>query len=855
MIPGGETVLPNGRLLTPVGRRLYTGADLWQLLSSPDGKRLVGIDETGLILYPSDSAGSKERGTRLAAKDWAPAMVFLDNNSLVVSTGEAGGIAWVDLDPQPRILHEVSANTETFKNTYLNDFAISPDRRTLYAIHIAHQRLLTYDLETRKLVSSVAAGRQPYALAMDATRNRLYVANIGIFDYSVIGAPRAGEGNSRGISTPAFGYPSAEARDGVEKEGRRVPGLGDDQSPEAHSVFAYDITQPTQPKIVARQKTGLMIHAPADGGKAVGGSAPCALLSAGDRVWVSNSNNDTVQALDPITLKVRETIKLTPTKELAKLRGVIPSGMTLSADGQSLYVCESGLNALVKIDVKTRKVVGHIPTGWFPMQVRRIPGTKKLAVACQKGLGRGPRGIPRAESDERFGLPEMPGMIQVLPEPEPGELAALSQRVLRNNGLIPVARGPLTEGKKVVAPGLGVPSPMIEHVVFITKENHTFDGIFGELKGARGNADFAHYGRNGWIQAKGRDLRLPIMPNHLKLAEEFAICDNFYMEPQASGDGHRWLVGVYPSLWTTRIFYAGWGLRLDNTAKGRLASIGSDGSQIPEDYLENGSLWEHLHRNGIEFRNYGEGYELPGTDEGWMTNRAGTYYRINHPMPKVLFDRTCFEFPAYNTNIPDIARADWFVEDLQKNYRSNGKPLPKFLNIAICNDHGAGPMPNRGYPYTESFMADNDLALGRIVEWLTQQPEWQKMAIFVTQDDSGGDNDHIDRHRSFVLAISPYSKRGYVGTEHSSIISILKTIYQIFGAGPNNMFDAVTTDLSDLFSTQKNLTGYRHVPVDPRVFKPEDTFDPTDPKFERRRREAAKIKMDDPEYLEQMEKP
>jgi len=126
-------------------------------------------------------------------------------------------------------------------------------------------------------------------------------------------------------------------------------------------------------------------------------------------------------------------------------------------------------------------------------------------------------------------------MIQVLPEPEPGELAALSQRVLRNNGLIPVARGPLTEGKKVVAPGLGVPSPMIEHVVFITKENHTFDGIFGELKGARGNADFAHYGRNGWIQAKGRDLRLPIMPNHLKLAEEFAICDNFYMEPQASG--------------------------------------------------------------------------------------------------------------------------------------------------------------------------------------------------------------------------------------------------------------------------------------------------------------------------------
>jgi hypothetical protein len=237
-----------------------------------------------------------------------------------------------------------------------------------------------------------------------------------------------------------------------------------------------------------------------------------------------------------------------------------------------------------------------------------------------------------------------------------------------------------------------------------------------------------------------------------------------------------------------------------------------------------------------------------------MINKTGTYYTVNFPMPKVLYDNTCFEFPAYNNNIPDIARADWFVEDLVKYRKSHNGKMPRFLNIAICNDHGAGPNAQRGYPYVSSYMADNDLALGRIVEYLTRQPEWKNMAIFVTQDDSGGDNDHIDRHRSFVLAISPYAKRGYVSRDHTSIMSIIKSIYLLFGMGPNNMFDALATDLSDMFTTKPNYAPYKHVPVDPRVFKPEDTFDLNDPKFERRRKEKPSVAMDDPEFVEWLHK-
>jgi hypothetical protein len=342
------------------------------------------------------------------------------------------------------------------------------------------------------------------------------------------------------------------------------------------------------------------------------------------------------------------------------------------------------------------------------------------------------------------------------------------------------------------------------------------------------------------------------MPNHVRLAKQFAISDNFYMEPQASGDGHRWLVGVYPSFWTTRVYYSGWGFKLSDSAKGRLIAFGSNGSQIPEDYLENGSLWEHLARGGVTFRNYGEGYELPDNDEGMPETRSGAFTRVNYPMPKVLYDNTCFEFPAYNTNIPDIARVDWFVEDLEKYRSAHQGKLPNFVNIAICNDHGAEASPKTGYPYIASYMADNDLALGRIVAYLSAQPEWKTMAILVTQDDSGADNDSIDRHRSFVLCISPWAKKSYVSHEHTSIMSIIKSIYRLSKLGPNNLIDATATDLADLFDSRPDFTPYKYVSADPRVFKPEDTFDPTDPKFERRRMAGPAMKLDDPVFMESM---
>ena len=844
--PDGETVLPNGRLLTPKGPRLYSGENLWNTIPSPDGKYLIGMCNAGIVVCGASDRDPQAPSHLLPWKSPAFCGVFTkDSSKLIISSGDSGhGIrvlstaSWSQT-PSGRLAKLETEDVLSIvadRECYINDLVLSPDERYVFGADVARQRLVVFDLVEQAVISDTPAGREPFSVALSADGTRLFVANIGMLDYSLIINE---DGDPRGLKTPAFGFPSVEAEEGVRKEGKIVPGLGSPHVADAHSVWMFDVSKPEQPTVQAKVKTGLLLQAPADRGHTVGGSSPNGLLVHRDRLFVSNANNDTVQIFDARSMELQETVKLAPEPKLATLRGVIPTGMTIDRAGKRLFVCASGLNAIAVIDLENGYSTRWIATGWFPTACRLTPDEKQLVVATQKGLGRGPRGPKhrRDTNDERFGLPDMPGMMHVV---DLDQRADETQQVLKNNGMTLPSQPPAS-----------LP-PAIRYVVFITKENHTFDGIFGGLRGTTSEPEYAEFGVNGWIKEQGKDERVPIMPNHVRLAEQFSISDNFYMEPQASGDGHRWLIGIYPSFWTTRVFYSGWRFQKSETARGRMVVMGSNGSQIPEDYLENGSMFEHLHRGGIPFRNYGEGFEFPDNDEGPMANRSGAYTQVNYPMPKVLFENTDFDYPAYNNNIPDIARADWFVEDIEQYRQEHQGALPRFINLAICNDHGAAANPQRGYPYVASYMADNDLALGRIVAYLSRQPEWKQMAIFVTQDDSGGDNDSIDRHRSFVLCISPWAKRGYVSHRHTSIMSIIRTIYRLHGLPPNNLYDATANDLSDMFTDQPDFNPYSAVPADPRVFKPEDTFDPTDTKFERRRREGPQTKLDDPEFVESL---
>ena len=281
--------------------------------------------------------------------------------------------------------------------------------------------------------------------------------------------------------------------------------------------------------------------------------------------------------------------------------------------------------------------------------------------------------------------------------------------------------------------------------------------------------------------------------------------------------------------------------RLPTTAPGRLLFTGSNSSLHPEEQLEAGALWHHLERNGVPFRNYGEGFELAGADEGPGLKPTGAKFFTNMPMPMPLFRNTCFTYPNYNTNIPDQYRATQFIADMESQFVKAGKDIPRFLYIHLPNDHTAKPRAGDGYPFTASYMADNDYALGRIMEYLSHLPQWKQMAVFITEDDAQGGVDHIDSHRTVFLAAGPWIKRNYVSRVNSSFPGLMKTIFRTLGIPALNLFDALAADLSDVYTDQPDFAPYQLLPVNAELFDPKKAKDPLDPQPSER--------MDDPKVL------
>jgi len=767
-----------------------------------------------------------------------------DGKRLYWSSGETGAVFVVDT-ASTKVLAEISLNVEVagkkFEDSYAADLKVSADGRYLYGADVTNFRLVIVDLEQRRVIGSTPVGRYPYTLAVSG--NRVFVANIGLFEYSAVPPPTDGKSDPRGLTRPPFGYPSQAARDGVTFEGRQIPGLGPDNGPQSFSVTSVDVSLPAAPKVLSQWKTGLLIGAPSDNGVTVGGSAPNFLAVSGDSLYVSNGNNDMVERLDLASGKRLAKQRIVPSPLVARLRGVGPSGMVVSADGAKLFVAESGINAIGVLDARTLQVLGHIPTAWYPYRVAISPDGRHLACVNFKGFGNGPNAGQQIPKSDFLG---MKGVVSILNPPADGDLAKLTQRVLEYNGMVDrgVDRAPMAS--PVIPALVGRASREIKYVVFITKENHTYDAVFDRVPGARHDPSLLRWGLHQTIQGKGQPTLedAAVMVNHNALARAFTVSDNFYMEPEASGVGHRWLVGVQPNNLMQMTYSLGWTFKKNSSAPGRRYSMGSNGSIMPEDYPEAGSMWEHLGRHRIPFRNYGEGFEFPGVAEDDDEHPTGAREVVNVPMPKVLFDNTDFGYPIFNMNIPDQYRAHWFMRDIEARFLRGGKKLPSFLNIAICNDHGADPKPDKGYPYLASWMADNDLALGRIVDFLSHTPYWKNMAIFVTQDDSGGEPDHVDAQRSVLMVISPWAKRGYVSHRHTTILSMHRTLYEILGLPPLNQFDALANDFSDVFTSTPDFRPYTAVPVDRRIFDPEKAKDPKDPDYGQARKMRS-IDMDD----------
>jgi hypothetical protein len=319
-----------------------------------------------------------------------------------------------------------------------------------------------------------------------------------------------------------------------------------------------------------------------------------------------------------------------------------------------------------------------------------------------------------------------------------------------------------------------------------------------------------------------------------------------------SADGHRWLVNTYPNEWVETCTPASYGGNRDynpaSRAPGSLGMNGAAGAIYPEDYNESGSMWDHLERNKIDFFNFGFSvmFEPAFYDESFK--KTGIKQFANFPVPTPIFSRSSRQYATYNMAIPDQYRVSQFIREFDGKWIGKDKTMPQMLTVIIPNDHGANERPEAGYPFRESYMVDNDLAVGRIVEYLSHTPYWNDMAIFITEDDAQNGVDHIDAHRSVLMVVSPYAKKKYISKGHYSFGSIFKTFWDILGLPYLNQYDAGASDLSDMFTGIPDFTPYTALAPDIRIFDPQKALSPLDEKFDWNSLKESPV-LDDPKEM------
>ncbi|MBI4585967.1 MAG: phosphoesterase [Planctomycetes bacterium] len=839
--PEGISVLPSGRWVKPAGESVSIEHDPFGLALSPDGQTILTVHDEVLTVIPASDLQSAARYPSLDKKTPGPfangsfmgAAVAGDSQTAYLSGGNGGDVILFDLKARRRT-GSISLNAEVggkkYADSFTGDLALSPDSKRLYALDQFNFRMVEIDTAAGKIVRSIPTGRFPFGLGLLPDGRKAYVANVGIFDYPLVPGVDLKKVKETGLKFPAYGFPSREAEEGVEVEGRRIPGLGSPHVPEAVSVWAIDLEGW---KVTARLKTGYRMGDRVEGLEVVGGASPNSIACGRRRVFVTNATNDNISVIDPRSDAIEGTVRLTIDPRLDRWRGLIPFGLALSPDESRLYVALSGLNAVAVVDADSLAVLGAIPTGWFPTKLAVSPDNRWIAIATSRGFGAGPNG------GLRFQVPPqgtyvgdiMLGTVHRLEAPDGVQLERYTREVVLNTvreiAVEDDGRNPLP-----AAPGLRR-SP-IRHIVYITKENRTYDQVFGQILEGRGDPSLARYGAGSTVCNKNRtrcESGVTVMPNHLKIARDFAVSDNFYCDSDASVHGHRWMVGTYPNEWVEANAATKKDCNIHSTAPGRKFVSGSSGAVYPEDYNEAGGMWEHLARHGIDFYNFGLGFEFSAADEEAEFADTGVRMHVSFPLPKPLFDRTSRIYATYNTSVPDQYRIDMFEKELEERWLSGRHPFPPVITMMIPNDHGADERPEAGYPFRESYMADNDLAVGRVLHRLSRTPWWKEMLVIITEDDPQDGRDSVDAHRSILLLAGPWVKRGHVSHTHANFGSILKTIYLLLDLPPLNQFDAAASLLQDFFTDQSDFTPYTAGPVDPRIFDPQKALKPYDRAF------------------------
>jgi DNA-binding beta-propeller fold protein YncE len=758
-VPGakadGSVLLPNQWSLNPVGRQIVVGDFPVNIAIHPSGRYAAvlqcgyGAHELAVLDLKTEKLVS-----RVTLEEAFYGLVFSPTGDLLYASG-AGTETIHRFQFQEGYLsdRQTIALREAGKRGIPAGLAISRDGSRMWAANLLGQSISILDLDKKAVVGETA------------------LADAGLL--AAVTDPKTAEDFDEDAITK-------RARALLEKVNEGAPHpytcLVDEKRQRLYvSLWAQSAVQVidlTTQKLLARWPTQEHPN-------------EMVLTRSGRHLFVANANRNTVSVIDTDEGRCVET--LIAELEPGSPPGSTPSSLALSSNDSRLFVANANINAVAVFDVEkpgNSRSLGFIPTGWYPTSVRLTPDGKKLLVANGKGLiskanRNGPqpgREAPASVREYIGGL--FDGTISVIPLPANDKfeerLKEYTARCYQCRPPQALASGVVREPGHPIPASLGDPTPL-RYCIYIVKENRTYDQVLGDMTKGNGDPSLCLFPE-------------AITPNHHKLAREFVLLDNFYVESEVSADGHEWTLGAYATDYVEKMWPMSYGHNAHK--KYTYPSEGRFKIAAPAE----GYLWDRAKEAGISYRSYGE----------FVNNGATTNDPCFTMMPalKGHFDP---KYRSFDMDYSDQLRADRFISELQRFEREG--EMPRLQIVRLPNDHTAGT--GRGKLTPRAYLADNDLALGRVVEAISRTRFWTNTAIFVVEDDAQNGPDHVDAHRTIAYAISPYTRRATVDSTMYSTSSMLRTMELILGLRPMSQFDAAAMPMFNSFHAKCDPSPYK----------------------------------------------
>jgi YVTN family beta-propeller protein len=759
---------PANQILTPAGLQVeLPGMRPQALVLSPNGKLLVTSGKThdlvvidpvtGKILQnvplPSDSDKDPAPGTgsdRILEPDKEgqvsyTGLIFSPDGSRIYLSNVGGSVKVFGVQPDGKVvgLFSISlpeSDAPKRKAEIPAGLALSADGKKLYvALNLAN-RLAEIDAQNGKLLRTWNVGFAPYDVALAG--QKIYVSNWG---------GRRPEAHS--LTGPA-GKGTLVRVDPI----RHIASEG--------SVSVIDLSGGGASVPASRKSEGASVASPHQVREIMTGlhASAMALTPNGRYLVVANAGSDTLSVIDTRKDEIVETIWTR--QNPADLFGAQPNALAFDKNGRKLFVCNGSQNAVALIDFKPGKSTprGLIPVGWFPGAIVHNATRKSLYVANIKGIGSTKRLKPGDKVE--FNSHQYFGTLSLVSVPSSRQLKQFTAVALHNMRYEP---------------------SVFKHVVYIIKENRTYDQVFGDIPEGNGDPSLCIFGEK-------------FTPNQHKLVRDFVLLDNTYCSGILSADGHQW---------------ADTGITTDYMEKSFAGFPRSYPDGMEDDdvdalaYSPAGFIWDNVLKHGKSLRIYGE---FAATEKRWtdpnrkgdmkftdhwkdFTSGAGDIRIWSRPTIESIRPYLCTNTVGWDMDIPDVFRAREFIKELRE-YEKSGS-LPNFIVICLPNDHTSGTKP--GVPTPAAQVADNDLAFGQIVEALSKSPFLKETCIFAIEDDPQAGWDHVSGYRTTAYVISPYTKRGAVVSTQYNQTSLLRTMELMLGLPPMNQFDATATPMTDCF--------------------------------------------------------